>query len=485
MVEAAAWPVREESGHQSEKKMTKPKSWGLKTSLDAAAAFFWERLVGVEEDEEFNSMKPKIEQYYQRHYYCETLRCRFHAIQDGAIDLLLDSVTDPIGTWRRWREAVGRMSVDGFPFVNELLGVLILYALLNMVSMTVLRFEKMVTLLLELGYLFFSAPFCVLSWKIGACCWKYAAAKAKNIRKAAKVQRRKYVKELREEAAAEATVEKEASEAEDKEEEAEEKEDESASKEMVVANAGVSDDVLQRALMGMMSHWLATAATAGADATHPAGRSDMRSTRCDYCGGQGHVTANCWTKTRDQERRSGEAAKKGGWNNGGQRQLQYRQVRNIEETEAEVEGESSGSFTCNALDNEAGKLMYVPVMLNGGKVDTCMIDTGAEINVISADLARKHGLTYKPALIREIRGFNGVPTPVVGMATCAMEMAPSEKKCEEKFLVVDVITGGPIIGMPTLTRFGLILDCDSREITDKASGHTVKCAVMRANFQKN
>ena len=39
MVDAAAWKVRDEPVHKSEERVTKPTSWGLRTSFDAAAAF--------------------------------------------------------------------------------------------------------------------------------------------------------------------------------------------------------------------------------------------------------------------------------------------------------------------------------------------------------------------------------------------------------------------------------------------------------------
>lgn len=220
---------------------------GLKTAFDAAAAFMWERAVGIDLKEDPSSLKPRIEHFRPKQYHCETLQCRFHAMQDGAIDLLMDAVTDPIETWRRWREAVGRMSEEIFPHANEVLGCTILYGLLNMVFMTVLRFVKMVTLLLETGYLFFTTSFCILIWRIGTGCWKYATMKAKLLRKNAKMLRRKCVKEQREEAAA---AEKEVSETEDKEDECERNEAASASKELVVANIGVSDDVFRRAWMG-------------------------------------------------------------------------------------------------------------------------------------------------------------------------------------------------------------------------------------------
>lgn len=110
-----------------------------------------------------------------------------------------------------------------------------------------------------------------------------------------------------------------------------------------------------------------------------------------------------------------------------------------------MQGETSGSFTCNALGMDEGKLMYVPITLNGAKMEKCMIDTGVEVNVISTSLALKTGLSYEPAFIKAIQGFNGATTPVVGIATCVMEMAPSLLKIEEKFLVVDTIFRGSII----------------------------------------
>lgn len=273
------------------------------------------------------------------------------------------------------------------------------------------------------------------------------------------------------------------SDADEKEEEGDEKEESKpAANAMVVANPGVSDDVLRQAMMGILSHWMASAATAmQPGGTSSAAKSDIRGATCDHCGGRNHTTDNCWSKTRENNGRGGEVSKKGNWSGGRQHQPPYRQVRAVEGSfdEAAMRREESGDYICNALGMNEGQLMYVPITLNGAKLERCMIDTGAEVNVISANLALKSGLTYQPAYIKEIQGFNGAPTKVVGIATCTMEMAPSQQPKEEKFLVVESIPGGPIIGMPTLNRFGLILDCDTKEITDKASGNMVKCAVLK------
>ena len=199
MTNTAAWSIRKESIKKSEKEVAGQSSWGMRSAWDAAAAFMWERLLGVDVKEDPNSLMPKIDYYRQ----CHSFRCRFHAVQDGASDLLIGAVTDPIGMWKRWWKAFNNMADEGFPFINEALGFFILYVILNMLAITCLRFEKMVTLLLEIVYLFFTMPFFLLIWRAFSICWKFVTFKTKDLQKAAKIQRRTDVKKRKEEAAAE------------------------------------------------------------------------------------------------------------------------------------------------------------------------------------------------------------------------------------------------------------------------------------------
>ena len=150
------------------------------------------------------------------------------------------------------------------------------------------------------------------------------ASKTKDVRKAAKTQRCTDIKKRREEAAAETNKDNDIIEEIKKEEDGEKQEAKSASTAVVVSNPGVSDDVLRKAMMGMMSHWMSAAATAMTSANHPASGSDRHGVKCDHCGAQGHTANYCWKKMRNNNEREGEAAGKGSWSGDRQRQSQYR-----------------------------------------------------------------------------------------------------------------------------------------------------------------
>ena len=136
--------------------------------------------------------------------------------------------------------------------------------------------------------------------------WKYAAARAKMIKKEVKTRRRAVMKKLREEAAEDKAKEAGNDASPDVEESDQDDEEMPAANAMVVGNPGVSEDVLQRALMGVMTRWMASAATAMRGGSGSAAGCDMRGTFCDHYGGQGHAATNCWTRTRENEGRGGK-----------------------------------------------------------------------------------------------------------------------------------------------------------------------------------
>ena len=192
---------------------------------------------------------------------------------------------------------------------------------------------------------------------------------------------------------------------------------------------------------------------------------------CDFCKSHTHVTDECYIKNRidqynekeRQEKEKGKEKEKAGPSEKGERVAKVSQI----------EG-----------DGVDVQLLYTPAEIDGHAFRRCMVDTGSEVNVLPLKEAVRFGIPYDPCAITQIIGFNGSPSPVEGLASCSLSVAPCEGSVVGKFLVTSGVSGGPILGFPALEALGLGVDCSTRELSHKTSGKVVRCAAA-AKPRKN
>ena len=87
-----------------------------------------------------------------------------------------------------------------------------------------------------------------------------------------------------------------------------------------------------------------------------------------------------------------------------------------------------------------------------------LIDTGAEVNLISVKDAIKYEFSYNMGGIQKIKGFNGGVSTVDGVMECEIYLDPCGEPKKAEFLGTSVVTI-PIIGCPTIAELGIQMDC--------------------------
>lgn len=111
---------------------------------------------------------------------------------------------------------------------------------------------------------------------------------------------------------------------------------------------------------------------------------------------------------------------------------------------------------------------------NGIKFRRCLVDTGAEVNLISVKDVIKYGFSYNLGGIQKIKGFNGGVSPVAGVMECDIRLGPCGDPKKVEFLVTSDTTI-PIIGCPALAELGIQMDFQER-ILFNDEGNVVRCS---------
>ena len=121
---------------------------------------------------------------------------------------------------------------------------------------------------------------------------------------------------------------------------------------------------------------------------------------------------------------------------------------------------------------------HTPAWINGIRIPRCLIDTGAEVNLISVRDAIKYGFSYDLGGIQKIKVFNGGVSAVDGTMECDMHLGPCGEPKKVEFLVTLASTI-PIIGCPALSQLGIKTDCQERILFDDV-GNVVRCFAVNA-----
>lgn len=126
-----------------------------------------------------------------------------------------------------------------------------------------------------------------------------------------------------------------------------------------------------------------------------------------------------------------------------------------------------------------GTLFRTPLWLGHKQIAGCLLDTGSEANILPLDQCLKHGFTYQ-TLDRPIHlsGFmTGVSSSPVGSVEFTTSIGPSHA-LPVRFLVVEGAKE-TIVGLPTLVKAGLVLNCDNGEVECAQTGGKVRCGLLQ------
>ena len=97
--------------------------------------------------------------------------------------------------------------------------------------------------------------------------------------------------------------------------------------------------------------------------------------------------------------------------------------------------------------------------------------------MMSTKMVTEHSFPYRATTVTGIKGFNSkIYDDVEGEMEVELSFGPSGLKRKEIFYLVPNCPS-PLIGWPTLSEFGLIIDSAARRVTEQKTGLIIHCAV--------
>ena len=122
---------------------------------------------------------------------------------------------------------------------------------------------------------------------------------------------------------------------------------------------------------------------------------------------------------------------------GKQKQKKSPKERSAEEqqsTRSNLNGKPSGvSMVC--VEDQAA--FHTPVWINGVRIPQCLIDTGAEVNLISVKDTIKYEFSYNLGGIQKIRGFYGAINAIDGVMECDIRLQGTKKSGVSRDIGID------------------------------------------------
>ena len=185
---------------------------------------------------------------------------------------------------------------------------------------------------------------------------------------------------------------------------------------------------------------------------------------CDFCGGS-HKKESC-LKNKAVKEKTG---------------LDVIQEKDENGGSSSENGKKSAQITTIEDGRESPEkeyLVYAPIQFEGIKFSRCLIDTGAQVNIMPAREVTKHGFTCHRDGIRAVRGFDGSPGRILGTIEGNLSIGRNDAIYEEFLISPDVTR--PIVGLPTMARMGLTINCASHEIVNNVTGDILLCSVVTA-----
>ena len=113
-----------------------------------------------------------------------------------------------------------------------------------------------------------------------------------------------------------------------------------------------------------------------------------------------------------------------------------------------------------------------------GKI-SCLLDTGAQTNILPAKLARRHNLVLRSSKVRDVTSFNNQTTRPSG--EIALVCTLGKQSAEIPFVVCEGVQR-PILGMQALQAFKLQLNCEEDAVYDDKGN---KILIHNVSVSKN
>ncbi len=115
--------------------------------------------------------------------------------------------------------------------------------------------------------------------------------------------------------------------------------------------------------------------------------------------------------------------------------------------------------------------------INGHEFPEMLIDTASDVNMLSEATALKCGFPFHETSARSIRGFTSrIYEKVLGELDVSLTFGPRGKCQSARFYVVKDCPS-PLIGLPTLRDFGIIIDTTENKMRESDTGLVIMCAV--------
>ena len=364
---------------------------------------------------------------------CETVHCYVRKGVDLTFETLGMFLDNPISLWTAGMKFLSTALIDKFPLIWKVAGIFMIVIVLNMMAFVYLRVADVFIRIWKFFKWICGWPLFALILSTMKCLYNFCV----SIPKKAEEERKKKEKRDREANAVWKSSSRFFKEIGDRLAEAEKK--------------GVFEEQVE-----------------GTKEEAPK-ENEPVVTACPHCGQKGHEGEVCQMRYEARWRRPYHGTRK------------QKKPQNGES----AEGQPSASAKTNDGSNKVAMVLvedqtalHTPVWINGVRIPRCLIDTGAEVNLISVKDAIKYGFSYDMGGIQKVRGFNGGVSAVDGTMVCDLRLGPCGEPKKVEFLVTSAATI-PIIGCPTLSELGVHMDCQERILFDEA-GNVVRCSAVSA-----
>ena len=392
---------------------------------------------------------------------CQTIKCVSGKVAEHSFDLLWLIFTDPLSlggdTWNK----VTQWVLDNMTLISCMLGAGIMFVFSNIIVYTIRKFAKVCQMLCRAWVLFLHLPVVTIVRDIIRFCFQMMVNSAEE----AKSEREKMAKEN--------------------------KEMKSAIDKLAIAmkKIGEGTERAKRDAAAMMR--------TGPGNVEWGRQVDERLNRPPPwnrpppgpSNRQGPRGQDRWTPARNQGGRDGRP----GPSQPARAQAVMRSQEDIPvstqppdsprlATTSEPATSNSPTAAVGAAktthDDSVGKLLYTPIFIEGVRLPRCLIDTGAQVNLIPKRDVVKQGWHFDFTGAKKICGFDGAPRGMDGVFTGTIKIGPTTLE-EVDFQVCPQISV-PIVGMDTLGKMGFNVNCRDGKLCQQSTGKYVQCSMVES-----
>ena len=123
------------------------------------------------------------------------------------------------------------------------------------------------------------------------------------------------------------------------------------------------------------------------------------------------------------------------------------------------------------------KRAYTNVVIADKRIAGCLLDTGANCNILGVSSAERLNLVPKNPSVSEVEGFDSGKKKIQGEVEVEMTFGPTKEHKPTKFYIVEGIEKN-IIGMPTLGAFNFSINCREKTLKNNITQEVEGCAIV-------